>query len=203
MRYWEDIKQGEVFELGSRTMDKERMIAFAREFDPQPFHTDEKAAEASVWVPGPATGPPLISPRVESARKDTGLTLAQACIQPGIVWMSMKALLERVGLPASEIEDVQWGCVKQQDEQGFDIGRIAGHLGLTKEVFAATYLEADPEDGGQRMKSMPCPLLGEDDRCTIYEVRPQAWKLPAPSVVNASPPATARGAWLHGPTLQL
>jgi len=49
VRYWEDIKQGEVFELGSRTMDKERMIAFAREFDPQPFHTDEKAAEASVW----------------------------------------------------------------------------------------------------------------------------------------------------------
>ena len=49
MRYWEDIKQGEVFELGSHTMDKERMIAFAREFDPQPFHTDEKAAEASVW----------------------------------------------------------------------------------------------------------------------------------------------------------
>jgi len=49
VRYWEDIKQGEVFELGSRTMDKERMIAFAREFDPQPFHTDEKAAEASIW----------------------------------------------------------------------------------------------------------------------------------------------------------
>jgi acetyl-CoA acyltransferase len=37
----------------------------------------------------------------------------------------MNALLERVGLPASEIEDVQWGCVKQQDEQGFDIARIA------------------------------------------------------------------------------
>jgi acyl dehydratase len=49
VRYWEDIQKGEVFELGSRTMDKERMIAFAREFDPQPFHTDEKAAEASIW----------------------------------------------------------------------------------------------------------------------------------------------------------
>ena len=49
MRYWEDIKKGEVFELGSRTMDKERMIAFAREFDPQPFHTDEKAAEGSIY----------------------------------------------------------------------------------------------------------------------------------------------------------
>ena len=46
MRYWEDIKEGEVVELGRRTMDKERMIAFAREFDPQPFHTDEKAADA-------------------------------------------------------------------------------------------------------------------------------------------------------------
>ena len=49
MRYWEDIKEGEVVELGSRTMDKERMIAFAREFDPQPFHTDEKVAEGSIY----------------------------------------------------------------------------------------------------------------------------------------------------------
>jgi acyl dehydratase len=60
VRYWEDIKEGEVVELGSSTMDKERMVAFAREFDPQPFHTDEKAAGeslyggliASGWLPG-------------------------------------------------------------------------------------------------------------------------------------------------------
>ena len=49
MRYWEDIKDGEVVELGTRTIDKERMVAFAREFDPQPFHTDERAAEASIY----------------------------------------------------------------------------------------------------------------------------------------------------------
>jgi acyl dehydratase len=49
VRYWEDIKAGDVVELGSRTMDKERMLSFAREFDPQPFHTDEKAAAASIW----------------------------------------------------------------------------------------------------------------------------------------------------------
>ena len=49
MRYWDDMKAGEVVELGSHTMDKERMLSFAREFDPQPFHTDEKAAEASIW----------------------------------------------------------------------------------------------------------------------------------------------------------
>ena len=35
----------------------------------------------------------------------------------------MKALVERVGIPASHIEDIHWGCVKQQGEQGFQ------HLG--------------------------------------------------------------------------
>jgi len=37
----------------------------------------------------------------------------------------MKALVERVGMPASHIEDIVWGCVKQQGEQGFDIARMA------------------------------------------------------------------------------
>jgi acyl dehydratase len=49
VRYWEDIKAGDVVELGSRTMEKARMVSFAREFDPQPFHTDENAAKASIW----------------------------------------------------------------------------------------------------------------------------------------------------------
>ena len=75
MRYWEDIKQGEVFELGSRTMDKERMIAFAREFDPQPFHTDEKAAEASIWggliASGWLTGSVLMRIFYDGFLKDT------------------------------------------------------------------------------------------------------------------------------------
>ena len=37
----------------------------------------------------------------------------------------MKALLERVKVPGSAIEDVQWGCVKQEKEQGFDVARMA------------------------------------------------------------------------------
>src|SRR5262245_25213954 len=43
------MKAGEVVELGSHTMDKQRMLSFAREFDPQPFHTDEQAAKTSIW----------------------------------------------------------------------------------------------------------------------------------------------------------
>lgn len=44
MKYFEDIAEGEVWDLGSRTVDAEEIIAFARKYDPQPFHTDPEAA---------------------------------------------------------------------------------------------------------------------------------------------------------------
>jgi acetyl-CoA acyltransferase len=51
----------------------------------------------------------------------------------------MRALLEKVKLPASEVEDIQWGCVKQQNEQGFNISRMAALIaGLPVEVGGAT-----------------------------------------------------------------
>jgi acetyl-CoA acyltransferase len=37
----------------------------------------------------------------------------------------MRALLERTGIEPKLIEDVRWGCVQQQGEQGFDHARIA------------------------------------------------------------------------------
>ena len=37
----------------------------------------------------------------------------------------MQAILKRTGIAPAEIEDVRWGCVQQQGEQGFDIARIA------------------------------------------------------------------------------
>src|SRR6516165_12324781 len=51
----------------------------------------------------------------------------------------MKALRGRVGLPASEVEDIQWGCVKQQGEQGYDVARMAALIaGLPIEVGGVT-----------------------------------------------------------------
>src|SRR5262245_23412137 len=51
----------------------------------------------------------------------------------------MNALLRRVGVPASEIEDIQWGCVKQQGEQGYDIAKMAALVaGLPVEVAGVT-----------------------------------------------------------------
>ncbi len=43
-RYWEDFAAGQIFAAGSITLTSEDMKAFARQFDPQPFHTDETAA---------------------------------------------------------------------------------------------------------------------------------------------------------------
>ena len=44
---FEDIPFGRTIEVGSVTVSAEEIVAFAREFDPQPFHVDEKAAAAS------------------------------------------------------------------------------------------------------------------------------------------------------------
>src|SRR5438874_292423 len=51
----------------------------------------------------------------------------------------LKPLLDRAGVQPSLIEDIHWGCVKQQGEQGYDVGRMAALIaGLPVEVGAAT-----------------------------------------------------------------
>jgi acyl dehydratase len=42
-RAFEDFAIGEVISLGSRTVTRAEIIAFAAQFDPQPFHLDEAA----------------------------------------------------------------------------------------------------------------------------------------------------------------
>jgi acyl dehydratase len=46
-RYLEDFAAGQTFNTGQHRVDKDQIIAFARQFDPQPFHTDEEAARQS------------------------------------------------------------------------------------------------------------------------------------------------------------
>jgi acyl dehydratase len=47
--FFEDRQVGEMIDLGTHTFEKDEIIAFAREFDPQPFHLDETAAKASLF----------------------------------------------------------------------------------------------------------------------------------------------------------
>jgi acyl dehydratase len=45
----DDLQPGQTFALGRRDVTREEIIAFARSWDPQPFHLDEEAAKASIF----------------------------------------------------------------------------------------------------------------------------------------------------------
>ena len=47
--YWEDMPVGSTRDLGTITPTAEEIVAFATQFDPQPFHLDEEAAKQSVF----------------------------------------------------------------------------------------------------------------------------------------------------------
>jgi acyl dehydratase len=47
--YLEDFAVGQVFRAGPLRIDKDDITRFAREFDPQPFHLDHKAAQSSFF----------------------------------------------------------------------------------------------------------------------------------------------------------
>jgi acyl dehydratase len=49
MKYWEDIKVGDTDSLGSYTVTEAEILAFAKKYDPQPFHTDPGAARQSIF----------------------------------------------------------------------------------------------------------------------------------------------------------
>ena len=48
-RYLEDFVIGQTFGSGQLLIEKERARAFALEFDPQPFHLDEEAAQRTIF----------------------------------------------------------------------------------------------------------------------------------------------------------
>jgi len=48
-QYWEDLEIGTRRELGSYTFTQDEIVAFARKYDPQPFHVDPVAAKQSMF----------------------------------------------------------------------------------------------------------------------------------------------------------
>ena len=54
--YLDDLEVGQTFTSASHTIDAEQIKAYARQFDPQPFHLDEAAAEATFFKGLAASG---------------------------------------------------------------------------------------------------------------------------------------------------
>jgi hypothetical protein len=54
-----------------------------------------------------------------------------------------------------------------------DIDRVSKFIGMKPGDFVEKYLRVD-EDRDYVLKSSPCPFLGSDNYCSVYEARPKA-----------------------------
>lgn len=48
-RFFDEWKLGDAFVTGDHTLTREECLDFARRYDPQPFHLDDAAAQASIF----------------------------------------------------------------------------------------------------------------------------------------------------------
>jgi acyl dehydratase len=88
VRYWEDFRPGEVTDVGSVTVSADEIVAFAKQYDPQPFHTDLDA---------PADGP--FGGLVASGWHTTSLFMG----------MFVRAiLLDAASLGSPGVEEIRW-----------------------------------------------------------------------------------------------
>jgi len=49
VKYFEDVKVGDVTRFGRYEVTREEIVEYASQFDPQPFHLDEEAARTSMY----------------------------------------------------------------------------------------------------------------------------------------------------------
>jgi acyl dehydratase len=107
MRYWEDLKVGETTDLGSCAITEAEILAFARKYDPQPFHVDPEAARRSLYggliASGWHTCALMMRLSVDAARRDetatTGSPGLDSCrwlkpVRPGDVLTGRSEILE-------------------------------------------------------------------------------------------------------------
>jgi acyl dehydratase len=49
MEFYDDLTVGDTASFGTYQVTRDEIVSFARQYDPQPFHTDEAAAESSMF----------------------------------------------------------------------------------------------------------------------------------------------------------
>jgi acyl dehydratase len=92
-RYFEDFTVGEVIPLGSHQVTRAEIIAFAAEFDPQPFHLDERQGA------GTMRAGTMVDGLIASGWHVSGLFMRMLC--DGF-------LLESSSLGSPGIETLKW-----------------------------------------------------------------------------------------------
>jgi len=81
--YLEDLKVGDRFRSGEHALDEAQIIAFARQYDPQPFHTDPVAAARDPLFKGLAASGWHTAALTMKLQVESGLPLADGIIGSG------------------------------------------------------------------------------------------------------------------------
>jgi acyl dehydratase len=83
VKYFEDYTVGESFEHGAYEVTADEIMAFARQYDPQPFHLDLEAAAASVFGGLTASGYHIVA--IQGALIQSSPE-ADAAVMAGLGW---------------------------------------------------------------------------------------------------------------------
>jgi acyl dehydratase len=134
--YFEDIRVGEVRDLGSHTFGRDEIIAFARAFDPQPFHLSEEAGQRSLFGGLAASGWHTASVFIrqvvrsrhvhEAALRDAGKPVAVWGPSPGfrnLAWVKPVLMGDRIEFRNKVVETRE---LKSRPERGFVITQAEG-----------------------------------------------------------------------------
>src|ERR1700736_6515188 len=116
-RYLEDFAVGQTFGSGRLRIDKERIFAFAAEFDPQPFHLDEAVARHSIFGGLAASGWHTAAVTMRLLF-DSELKPAGGIIGAGLDECRWPRPVRPGGEPRSEGEVIEERPSKSRPEQG-------------------------------------------------------------------------------------
>lgn len=106
--YWDDLADGMRLACRAVSFDRDGIVGFAREFDPQPFHVDEDAARASIF----------------GGLVASSLHTLAACTRSVVEAERRLAILTGVGLTAVEMSNpVRPGDVLSIDARWTDLRR--------------------------------------------------------------------------------
>ena len=107
MRYFDDLNIGDRIDTGSHTFTEEAIVAFAKQFDPQPFHVDPEAAKAYIYGGVIASGWHTASV-VMRLIVDSAIDLSASLGSPGFDDLTWKKPVR----PGDTIR-VRWTCTEK------------------------------------------------------------------------------------------
>jgi acyl dehydratase len=139
MTWFEDIVIGTRAEIGSYTFTEEEIIAFARKYDPQPYHIDKEAAArshfggliASGWHTAATWMKLVIRHRDKTRASDTQTVRSGVSpgfrelkwlkpVRPGMTLRFSTTLAEKIELKSRP----EWGLIRSRNEAVDENGEL-------------------------------------------------------------------------------